>query len=382
MILRQLRVLVLTTCLLSLSFWGSPATRCDDNASEVPSGVRLVQETGRTSFRPDFSSSSLRRSNQRTSIFMLRTFRGALGDSWKSTVQLMNAGTQVALGAVVDSDGWIITKASQIPPTGELVCRLYNGSEHVARVVSKVYDLDLALAKIDQADLTPVIWENELLPQRGKWLATTDLQALPLAVGVISAGVQSVKSEQPRLGIVFPETSAPVIAKVLPGSGAEEAGLREGDEVFSVNGQRFAANESGRRDVLNAIKNGGRAGDYIRLGVRRRDREFEVDARLMDLTAELLEPTEMEVNGKISARATGFSSVFQHDTVLHPSQCGGPLVNLDGKVVGINIARAGRVSSYALPVNAVRPVLDSLLAQAKLVSRPKQDSGTTLRPVR
>jgi serine protease Do len=314
---------------------------------------------------------------------MLRTFRGALGDSWKSTVQLLNAGTQVALGAVVDSDGWIITKASQIPPTGELVCRLYNGSEHVARVVSKVYDLDLALAKIDETNLTPVIWESSSNPQRGKWLATTDLQALPLAVGVISSGVQSVRPEQPRLGIVFPESSA-TIAKVLPGSGAEEAGLREGDVIYSVNGQRFTATDSqaAHDAVLTAIKTGGRAGDFIRLGVKRAERGFEVDARLMDLTAELLEPTEMEVNGKVSARATGFNKVFQHDTVLDPSQCGGPLVNLDGKVAGINIARAGRVSSYALPANAVQPVLDGLLAQAKLVSKPIQDSATTLRPIR
>jgi len=31
-------------------------------------------------------------------------------------------------------------------------------------------------------------------------------------------------------------------------------------------------------------------------------------------------------------------------------------------VVGINIARASRVASYALPVSAVKPVLEKLIA--------------------
>ena len=39
---------------------------------------------------------------------------------------------------------------------------------------------------------------------------------------------------------------------------------------------------------------------------------------------------------------------MQHDSPLMPEQCGGPLVNLRGEVVGLNIARAGRTASYAL----------------------------------
>ena len=35
-------------------------------------------------------------------------------------------------------------------------------------------------------------------------------------------------------------------------------------------------------------------------------------------------------------------------------------MDLDGKVVGINIARAGRVASYALPGEVVWPLLDEL----------------------
>ena len=56
------------------------------------------------------------------------------------------------------------------------------------------------------------------------------------------------------------------------------------------------------------------------------------------------------LGGKLSVRRFGFPLAFQHDTVLRPSDCGGPVVDLDGRVVGFNIARAGRTESYALPV--------------------------------
>jgi hypothetical protein len=46
--------------------------------------------------------------------------------------------------------------------------------------------------------------------------------------------------------------------------------------------------------------------------------------------------------------------------VLRPADCGGPLLDLDGKMVGINIARAGRVNSYAIPTAAIKPLLEEL----------------------
>src|SRR5690606_17538087 len=61
--------------------------------------------------------------------------------------------------------------------------------------------------------------------------------------------------------------------------------------------------------------------------------------------------------GPLSERRTGFPLALQHDTVLTPQECGGPLVDLDGRCVGINIARAGRVNSYALPASVVLPLV-------------------------
>lgn len=336
------------------------------SADNVQEATAFVQDPPqRTSMRPDFSS-GLRRTNQRSNFFMLRAFHDAIGDNWKSTVRVTVEGVQVALGAIVSTDGWIVSKASELPESGVVNCQLFNGDEHAGTVVTRVQELDLALIRIDHDSLIPIVWNTPEIPARGRWLATTDSTArVPAAVGVVSAGALSVKKSNAVLGVHLVDSSdGASVIMVLRGSGAEEAGLQVGDSIFSVNN----ADVRSRGNFLAALEK-CTGGESIKLGVNRADKKFQTEGRLMDLADELLDETEMEVNGKISARATGFSRVFMHDTVLRPNQCGGPLVGLDGKVVGINIARAGRVSSYALPVDVVKPVVEGLIEQAKLVSK-------------
>jgi len=66
------------------------------------------------------------------------------------------------------------------------------------------------------------------------------------------------------------------------------------------------------------------------------------------------------MGGQLSSRRTGFPAVIQHDSLLSPTTCGGPLVTLDGKAIGINIARSGRVESFALPADVVQSYLTDL----------------------
>jgi serine protease Do len=243
---------------------------------------------------------------------------------------------------------------------------LSDNSEHVAEVVKRDVDFDLAILKIDVSNLPVVIWDKSSIPARGKWLATTDLDRTPSAVGVVSAGAQRVGKAKAVLGVHLIDSSeGAAITMVLPGSGADEAGLQIGDSIYAVEGREVYS-----RNAFLAAIDGRQGGQPVKLSVNRASRKFDIDARLMDLADELLDETEMEVNGRISARATGFSRVFLHDTVLEPNQCGGPLCNLDGLVVGLNIARAGRVTSYALPADVVQPIIQSMIEQAQLVSRP------------
>jgi serine protease Do len=77
-----------------------------------------------------------------------------------------------------------------------------------------------------------------------------------------------------------------------------------------------------------------------------------------------------QMGGKLSVRRSGFDKILLHDTVLRPEECGGPIVNLKGEAVGLNIARAGRTESYALPVSIVKQRIEELMSGRLVVVYP------------
>lgn len=322
---------------------------------------QLVQEPSknggrRTVRRPSFESTS--KYSQRFS--MLQAFREAVGPAYKSTVELLVDDERQAFGTIVDADGWIITKDSQLPLKGKLVCSLWNGEESTAQVVSRNSSLDLALLHVERRGLQPVEWADDVLPSRGSWLATTSSQDTPAAFGIVSTGLMTIGPRKARMGVQLREDAGAVIERVYFGTGADVAGLRSGDRIRAIDGHKLGS----QQEALDALKS-CQAGQCVQLTIQRGTDEMEAQVRMMDLSEDLTDETEMEVNGSISARSSGFSTIFMHDTVLQPNQCGGPLVNLDGRTVGINIARAGRVSSYALPTAVVRSQVNQMLSAAK-----------------
>jgi hypothetical protein len=56
----------------------------------------------------------------------------------------------------------------------------------------------------------------------------------------------------------------------------------------------------------------------------------------------------------VSRRDTGFGRVIQHDSLITPEECGGPLVDIEGRLVGMNIARSDRTKTFALPVDVLK----------------------------
>jgi serine protease Do len=46
---------------------------------------------------------------------------------------------------------------------------------------------------------------------------------------------------------------------------------------------------------------------------------------------------------------------------LRPEDCGGPIVNLDGEVVGFNVARSGRTETYAIASASLAKLIAELM---------------------
>jgi serine protease Do len=79
-----------------------------------------------------------------------------------------------------------------------------------------------------------------------------------------------------------------------------------------------------------------------------------------------------------------FSNWIQMDTPINPGNSGGPLVDLSGKVVGINTRGGGQNLNFAVPIDTARQVVQRILATAepdKLGRVDRSDLGLDLKPL-
>jgi serine protease Do len=285
-------------------------------------------------------------------------FRQIVAEAGRSTVRIRCNGVDAALGAVVGADGWIITKASQL--SGRIVCRLYNNRDYAARTIGVSQQYDLAMLKIEATGLPTVQW-SKAEPVVGQWLAVPGPAGEPLGVGVLSVTQRKIPPINGMLGVVLQtgEGAEARITRVYPNSAAEIAGLKIGDVITHVNGKATAT----ANDLIAAIKQ-LHAGDSVRLNVKRGESTLAIPARLLSMEA-MASATQEEMNRSgvgVSQRRDDFPAVLQHDTVVRPVDCGGPLVDSSGKVIGINIARGGRTETYCVSAEVVTGLLADLMS--------------------
>jgi serine protease Do len=269
----------------------------------------------------------------------------------------------VALGTVIDTNGSVLTKASELKP-GRLGCRLASGQDIAAAVVAVDETNDVALLNASAAYLEPIQWATKEAVV-GEWVVTPGIGTRPEAIGIVSAPMRRILHKRAFIGVALTNTPAGKIIEIVPGLGAEKAGLKIGDVIVALNDVPIKATE----ELIRTLRY-FREGQKVKLRVQREGEEFEVNIE-MGLPQPVRRwggPSRQELltrlAGEVSHRAEDFEQAMQHDSVLQPWQCGGPLVNLEGKAVGVNIARAGRTASYALPATLLRHIIAELRTRA------------------
>jgi len=311
--------------------------------------------------------------NDRGKKLLLKLFEDAATTAAEATVRVQVDGKDAALGTVVSKDGYILTKGSELK--GTITCKLRDGTAYDAEYIGYHKESDLALLKIDADDLQPAKLSPSKSAEPGNWVAVTGITTEPIAVGIISSSARKLFGQEKiienankgYLGIRFDATAGSkeevVIAEVMPKLAAAKAGLKSGDIIFEVAGKKVKS-----RDALPEILDGYRPGDNLTIKVKRKVKDKD-ETEELSFKVTLSPRSEMskgdmqnEFGGMLSGRRTGFPQVIQHDTVVLPKDCGGPLVDLDGRIVGINIARAGRVETWALPAEVITPLLKDLKA--------------------
>lgn len=139
--------------------------------------------------------------------------------------------------------------------------------------------------------------------------------------GVLGLVAQDVTAELAE-AFALPRGAGAIVVRVLPGSAAEKAGVREGDVLVRVNGKPVR-NAGSVRTIVGL----SRVGDEIAMEVLR-------DARSLKLNARIPEPDESSVDGlDVHPRLSG--ALFANIAPQHP---------LFGRVEGAMIAKMRRGS--------------------------------------
>src|SRR5262249_25512583 len=140
------------------------------------------------------------------------------------------------------------------------------------------------------------------------------------------------------------------VTDVSPGGAASKAGVKKGDVIVLANGKKITGHE-----MLRELLEDTRPGDKVTIKVKRKDEELEFKPTLGGPERNRSD-LQNSMGSKLSGRRTGFPAILQTDLVVDAENCGGPIVDLEGNVLGITIARAGRVETGILPSATIRPL--------------------------
>jgi len=289
-----------------------------------------------------------------------------LAPARRATVEILVDGKATILGTIVDTDGLVLTKRSEIMThhgslLGKLTCRLFNGEEVSAKVISDSREDDVALLQLPKQGLTsaPLSPHEEprrgvivVVPVPGNDLCETGVVGADTAIKIVPLlGNLTLAVEMKEGGVTLTSTALDLdphdFAKLFLGS------LLEGDVITHVDGEATpdlaAYNKQTKKDGLNV-------GDFVQFTVLR-----DCATSQVAVPADSNESVTDHSYADVSLRLAGFPAVFIHDTIVGRRQCGGPVVDLEGQVVGVNIARFHRCSTFAIPQQRISHLVRVLL---------------------
>jgi S1-C subfamily serine protease len=284
-------------------------------------------------------------------------FHAVIRDARPSAVSILDElGRDVVLGAVVRADGWIATIASMLPAQPQ--CRLSDGWIVDAQVVGMDSAFDLALLKIRVTGLPAVRWAEKPPLVRGTILAAVGTPENPLGIGVVSVPRRDLPGPFPthvRRPTILPQplwiagqtTAGGYVVDMC----SANAGFLRGDIILSIAGREIHS----EKDAHDCV-DGHQAGERLPVRLIR-------DGKRLDLSLELV--AEPMTNAKPYA---DFPTLFEHDIPVSLGQCGGPLIDLNGKAVGITMYR-GTYGCMAIPGDCVERLLPELMKPGRLGDR-------------
>ena len=268
----------------------------------------------------------------------------------------------IAQGIIVDSAGYILSKASS--SVGARTVRTLEDQSFPIRIRKRDERTDLALWQVmgHPKNWETVQWADlNQSTELGMWSASAGADLDKIKLGVISANPRVILREGGVMGVLLEDlnisTTGIPITEVLPHSSGDRAGLKIKDRILKVDGRKIKS--TGQINQLMQEKD---PGDLLTLRINRKGKEMDIRITLGHRSVGFdLFNRNLMMSGPVSKRRDHFPFVIQNDLPLEKEMMGGGLFNLQGRCIGINIARVDRVTNYTLPYPIIAPVLNTWL---------------------
>ncbi len=287
----------------------------------------------------------------------------------QSVVALVTGNSQVALGTVVGK-GKVLTKLSDLKREKRPVMLVdSSGQIYDAKVLFALPEHDLLMMDVPGLPAPPIDMDSYVQAQEGDVIAAVSPSGHVSDFGVVSVAQRSLRADdQPYLGVVSDprwDGDGVMIGGVEAGSGAHRSGLRAGDVLMKLNGKPVDGMYS-----IRAAMVGIRPGETIPVEVKRRNQVIEgklltgARPKVMKFPQKRLDMMN-SMGNRMSVKRDEFPLVIQSDMTLFPERTGCPVIDVNGKFVGMALSRAGRTETYILPSWVCRELVEGVLPQVQ-----------------
>ncbi len=292
---------------------------------------------------------------------MNMAFKKQLEKTRKSVVKIYLGSSSDfnSMGTIISPDGYLVTKYSLLQ-SDKVVVEQYNGEKDTAELIGFDLPNDLAILKLPGNKSYPWIDLNKANDAKlGAIIATVGNQNKAHHSGVCGKSSKPMDSVKGFFGVYFDKSAA--VSKVFKNQAAQKAGIIVSDKIQSINNKEISD-----YDELMEILSKTYPGQIISVSILRNNQQINLKVRLGDYFDEFDRVTSFLI--PLHKRRRGFPLVFGHDMPIKLNEAGTPVINLNGDVLGINIARKSRVISYAIPSLHVFKTANKIINQSKNIN--------------
>ena len=365
-----------------------------------PQGSVQLSNRGNTKAADDFSRNSTQVQaalaplidENRSSLVRLSIRPIALEGSQDS---LGASSGEFVVGTIVSRSGLIVAKRSELMPRSigaentnddqHFYCEV-NGIDCQARLITVQDRIDLALLQLDakpNLEFKPInisdanggakkrvgtilisLVAKNTKPGTDIDDPSSDMSVDKLAgsLGLVMVPPQNFQMISDRqdidFGVLFGPDPELFVKGVFPSSMADNAGVKVGDRIARIDGISVKTSSDFQIALSKLV-----AGQHTQLSVVRAGRDVSLGVELPDKLPLIWDRWG---GGPFSNKRFDFGVVIAHDGVITPADCGTPLLDLEGNAVGINISRAMRNTTFAIPIETVAKFIREHRPNAKI----------------